>query len=471
MRHISTVLFIIALFNLSGFAQDEQTVPDTPTQQPQPSRSAQQREPVVPATISLPVPASNSDISVEQVMLNRGKTVRYVYRELSSAQISQLLWSAYGYSDVNTGRRVLFSADNQYSLEMYLVTPNKAYKYKPLENVLEVVRNEDVRTRLASSSDQTMTIRNSVCNIVIAGSAKLAGAKFPRKGKEFMLMEAGRACQNIELAAIRMGLGVINSVRIDEKKIKTLLQIGGDYEPVAIVSVGSLNAEYGYTFEKIAAGAAAAAKTEQAKSSNILIIIPDRDFIEEDFFGVTNIFAATGVSYTIASSTLDNVRGNLRGEARPDVLVREVDMRNYDGVILIGGGKVLRQYTDESRVIDIAQACFDSGKPVGAIGRAVRVLVDADLVRGRRVTGDPSIAKAIKSAGGSYVNIPAQASGNVLSAQSTAESSRVSSSEGSFGVLRFARMYVDFLRGVTEPEPDTRTSPFLKGEEYEKQKL
>jgi protease I len=89
---------------------------------------------------------------------------------------------------------------------------------------------------------------------------------------------------------------------------------------------------------------------------------------------------------------------------RVDLTIGNADAGDYDGLLIPGGvanPDVLR--TDKD-VIGFVRDFFAAGKPVAAICHGPWVLVEADVVRDRRVTSWPSLQTDIRNAGGNWVD-------------------------------------------------------------------
>jgi protease I len=87
-----------------------------------------------------------------------------------------------------------------------------------------------------------------------------------------------------------------------------------------------------------------------------------------------------------------------------DRTVEEARADDYDGLVLPGGvGNPDTLRTDENAVA-FTRAFFDQGKPVAAICHGPWTLVEAGVVRGRRLTSYPSLQTDIRNAGGTWVN-------------------------------------------------------------------
>jgi protease I len=87
-----------------------------------------------------------------------------------------------------------------------------------------------------------------------------------------------------------------------------------------------------------------------------------------------------------------------------DRTIDEVDADDYDALLLPGGvgnPDILR--TNE-KVVGFFREFFEQGKPVAAICHGPWTLVEADVVRGRRLTSWPSLKTDIRNAGGEWVD-------------------------------------------------------------------
>ncbi len=87
-----------------------------------------------------------------------------------------------------------------------------------------------------------------------------------------------------------------------------------------------------------------------------------------------------------------------------DRTVSEADPGDYDALVLPGGvanPDFLRMDEDAVAVI---RAFFEQSKPVGVICHGPWTLVEADVLRGRKITSWPSLRTDIRNAGGSWVD-------------------------------------------------------------------
>jgi protease I len=87
-----------------------------------------------------------------------------------------------------------------------------------------------------------------------------------------------------------------------------------------------------------------------------------------------------------------------------DKAIEEVQADEYDALMIPGGVGNPDQLRGDENVVSFVRDFFESGKPVAAICHAPWVLVEADVVRGRKVTSWPTLQTDIRNAGGNWVD-------------------------------------------------------------------
>jgi protease I len=91
-------------------------------------------------------------------------------------------------------------------------------------------------------------------------------------------------------------------------------------------------------------------------------------------------------------------------EHKVDRTIEEVDASEYDALMIPGGVGNPDQLRTDENVVSFVQEFFKAGKPVAAICHAPWVLVEAGVVRGRKLTSWPSIQTDVRNAGGNWVD-------------------------------------------------------------------
>jgi protease I len=89
---------------------------------------------------------------------------------------------------------------------------------------------------------------------------------------------------------------------------------------------------------------------------------------------------------------------------RVDREVGQADPTDYEGLVLPGGVANPDFLRGDENAVGFVRAFFEQGKPVGVICHGPWTLVEADVVRGRRITSWPSLRTDIRNAGGNWVD-------------------------------------------------------------------
>ena len=154
--------------------------------------------------------------------------------------------------------------------------------------------------------------------------------------------------------------------------------------------------------------------------SRILIVATD-GFEEWELFGPREILTRRGAEVVLASPKLDPIQATVHDDPgktiRPDLTVDQGSADDFDALILPGGVRNPDQLRTNEDVIRLIQAFNRQGKPIAAICHGPWLLVEADLIRERRVTSWPSIRTDLRNAGGNVVDEPAVTDGNIVTSR------------------------------------------------------
>ena len=91
-------------------------------------------------------------------------------------------------------------------------------------------------------------------------------------------------------------------------------------------------------------------------------------------------------------------------EIRVDRTIEEASADEYDALLLPGGVGNPDMLRMDENVVSFVRDFFEQGKPVAAICHGPWTLVEAGVVRGRKLTSWPSIQTDIRNAGGNWVD-------------------------------------------------------------------
>jgi protease I len=92
------------------------------------------------------------------------------------------------------------------------------------------------------------------------------------------------------------------------------------------------------------------------------------------------------------------------GKFSVDGTTKEVRVDDFDAVVLPGGVANPDQLRLDKPAVAFVKAMVGAGKPVAAICHGPWTLIEADVVRGRRLTSWPSLRTDITNAGGHWVD-------------------------------------------------------------------
>ena len=193
--------------------------------------------------IELPEPRYDSDVSLEQSLLQRRSIRSYTSESLTLPEVAQLLWAAQGVTDAR-GLRTAPSAGALYPLELYVVAGDVqdlspgVYRYDPDEHQLLRTMEGDKRVELADAALGQRFVREGAIVIVFTAVYERTTGKYGDRGIQYVHLEAGHAAQNLCLQATAMDLGAVTVGAFYDEEIAELLTLPGDEQPLYVIPVG-----------------------------------------------------------------------------------------------------------------------------------------------------------------------------------------------------------------------------------------
>jgi protease I len=114
---------------------------------------------------------------------------------------------------------------------------------------------------------------------------------------------------------------------------------------------------------------------------------------------------ATTEVISIEPGTIQGFNHYDQGDEIPvDRTIEEASAGEYDALMLPGGVGNPDTLRMDENVVSFVRDFFEQGKPVAAICHAPWTLVEAGVVRGRKLTSWPSVQTDIRNAGGNWVD-------------------------------------------------------------------
>ncbi|MCD6219276.1 SagB/ThcOx family dehydrogenase [Candidatus Calescamantes bacterium] len=197
--------------------------------------------------IKLPAPFLKGKISVEEAILRRYSVREYLSAPLNLKEVSQLLWSAQGITGKDSFKRASPSAGATYPLEVYVVSGNVeglepgVYKYHPSTHSLEFHLKGDKRGPLALAALGQRWVSESAIDLIFTAVYSRTTFRYGKRGVRYVNMEVGHAAENLSLQCVSLGLGTVMVGAFYDEKVKKVLNLPKEEEPLYILPVGRIS--------------------------------------------------------------------------------------------------------------------------------------------------------------------------------------------------------------------------------------
>jgi len=147
--------------------------------------------------------------------------------------------------------------------------------------------------------------------------------------------------------------------------------------------------------------------TQSLNGKKVAILVED-GFEQIELTSPKEALEEAGAKTHIISPKRDKVKGwdhTQWGKELPvDVSLEKANANEYDALLLPGGVMNPDKLRINKQAVQFVRSFFDQGKPVAAICHAPWLLVEADVVNGRKVTSYPSLQTDLKNAGAKWVD-------------------------------------------------------------------
>ena len=97
-------------------------------------------------------------------------------------------------------------------------------------------------------------------------------------------------------------------------------------------------------------------------------------------------------------------KGDWGDKVKVDLTLDDAEASEFDALLIPGGQINPDKLRLEEKAVQLVKDFVAAGKPVAAICHGPWLLVEADVVRGKTVTGWPSIRTDLRNAGGNVVD-------------------------------------------------------------------
>lgn len=200
----------------------------------------------------LPYPLIRKNVpSVEEAIASRRSIRSFKNQPISIEQLSQILWAAYGVTDVKRGFLSTPSAGATFPLELYVVVGKNTvkisedryleaaiYKYDNYGHKLLEITPGDYRDALFRASLRQPWVKDAAVDIIICAIYERTTMYYGERGYRYVYMEVGHAGQNIYLITTALGLGTVAIGAFRDSEVKQLLRLPHNIHPLYIMPIG-----------------------------------------------------------------------------------------------------------------------------------------------------------------------------------------------------------------------------------------
>ena len=153
--------------------------------------------------------------------------------------------------------------------------------------------------------------------------------------------------------------------------------------------------------------------TERDNLKRVAILIENQ--FEDFLFRVPyQALQKAGAKVSIIGSRMNEEYHGKRGKVtcKPDDTATEIRADDFDGFVIPVGNIRANPFVVSSIASAMAQE-----KAIAVVGYGIQILIDANSLKGKRVTGLESLRKDIENAGADYLGGPVIADGNLITAR------------------------------------------------------
>jgi SagB-type dehydrogenase family enzyme len=189
----------------------------------------------------LPTPRAIGTLTLEEALAQRRSVREFRDVSLTLEELGQLLWAVQGITHP-AGYRTAPSAGSLYPLEIYGVTQERMYHYDPVRHRLSLHQQGDLRLALFNAALQQEPVLKAPAVFVISAVYERTEKKYRKeRSPRYVHLEAGHAAQNLLLQAVALDLGAVPVGAFVDNKVKEVLSLPVDNQPLYLIPVGRPN--------------------------------------------------------------------------------------------------------------------------------------------------------------------------------------------------------------------------------------
>jgi protease I len=159
---------------------------------------------------------------------------------------------------------------------------------------------------------------------------------------------------------------------------------------------------------------------EKLKGKKVAILATD-GFEQAELMEPKKAMEQSGATTHVVSIKSGEIKGwktkDWGDSIKVDKTVDQVKASEYDALVLPGGVINPDHLRTDSNAVSFVKEFVQSGKPVAAICHGPWTLVEAGVVRGKKLTSWPSLKTDLKNAGANWVDEQVVLDGNIITSR------------------------------------------------------
>ena len=184
--------------------------------------------------ITLPTPAKKGGCSTIDSLWKRHSVRSFQQKNLPMQTLSNLLWATTGLNRKD-GKRTNPTAMNKQEISLYAFMKKGVYLYDHKNHTLILKKEGDHRNLVANGQN---FVNDAPISLVVVGDLSL----FPNSSNSDVMttvgIDAGIACENINIFCASAGLATVPRITMDKAGIKKLLNLSDKQIPFINNPVG-----------------------------------------------------------------------------------------------------------------------------------------------------------------------------------------------------------------------------------------
>lgn len=153
------------------------------------------------------------------------------------------------------------------------------------------------------------------------------------------------------------------------------------------------------------------------------MIIAQDGFRDEECFDTKKVLEQNNIEVTVSAPEKEPAFGSQGGQIMPDLGFEQIQVSDYDGICLIGGGGSMAYYDNEF-VLRLVKDFDEAQKLISAICFAPAILAKAGVLAGKKVTAHEAATQQMKENQVDNSGADVEADGRIITANGPASATK-----------------------------------------------